>query len=253
MGREDYTDPWMRHVPALFRALADPAARAAMPRPEGRSLEEACASWGALHYALNCLLAWRDIPKGLAWWYRAGKPVVDSDVLALIRDVWGQGDLIDYYAAWAWKPAGPRWLAPLGDGLSEGPSPTELAKNSHWPDEAWWRAFLRRGAVHRHDPFYGGGNPLHLSSHTGWEDSVPSESPVVHLEPSERRGVLITDGLSHWLADLEVLGQTLPPSGNRSWRIEVFDRRIGFLGEYRQSRVTGRWFRGRHGIHEQGC
>lgn len=144
-------------------------------------------------------------------------------------------------------------MAPQGSGLSEVPPPTELAKNSHWPDEAWWRAFIRRGAVHPHDPFYGGSNPLHLSSHTGREDSVPSESPVVHLEPSERRGVLVSEGLRHWLADLEVLGQTLPPVGNRSWRIEVFDRRVGFLGEYRQSRVTGRWFRGKHSIHEKGC
>jgi hypothetical protein len=62
----------MRHVSALFRALADPSSRHALPRPATGSLEEACATWGALHYALNCLLGWRDVPKGLAWWYRAG-------------------------------------------------------------------------------------------------------------------------------------------------------------------------------------
>ena len=105
MGRDDNTDPWMRHVPALFRALADSASLEVLPRSVTGSLQDACATWGALHYALNCLLGWRDVPKGLAWWYRAGKPVEGSEVLALIHDVWGRDDLIDYYAAWAWKPA----------------------------------------------------------------------------------------------------------------------------------------------------
>lgn len=249
----DGTYAWVRHVPALFRALADPPLRDVMPRPVTGSLEDACASWGALHYALNCLLGWRDVPKGLAWWYRAGKPVEGSEVLALIRDVWGRGDLIDYYAAWAWKPAGQGWMVPQEFARMDGPSPTELAKNSHWPDEEWWRVFVRRGAVLHHDPFYGGSDALHLSGNTGREVRSRSKAPVTHFDAAERRGVLITEGLKHWLADLEALGQKLPTVGDRSWRIEVFDRRVGFLGEYRQSRVTGRWFRGKHSIHAQGC
>lgn len=253
MGRDNQRDQWMRHVPALFRALADSSSRTALPRPVTGSLEEACASWGALHYALNCVLGWRDVPKGLAWWYLAGKPVEGSEALALIREVWGQEDLIDYYAAWAWKPAGQGWLFPQEFAPLDGPSPTDLAKNSHWSDEEWWRAFVRRGAAHHHDPFYGGSDALHLSVHTGREDCVRSKDPVIHLDASGRRGVLVTEGLSHWLADLEALGHELPPLGDRSWRIEVFDRRVGFLGEYRQSRVTGRWFQGKHSIHQQGC
>lgn len=252
MGRNDHTGPWMRHVPTFFRALADPGSYV-LPRPVTGSLEDACASWGALHYALNCLLGWRDVPKGLAWWYRTGKPVEGSEVLTLIRHVWGRDDLIDYYAAWAWKPDGQGWMVPQEFAPLDGPSPTELAKNSHWTDEGWWRAFVRRGAVHHHDPFYGGSDALHLSAHTGREGGVPSHAPVVHLDAPGRCGVLVTEGLQHWLADLEVLGQTLPTLGDRSWRIEVFDRRVGFLGEYRQSRVTGRWFRGKHSVHEQGC
>lgn len=243
----------MRHLPELFRALADQASRSAMPLPATGSLEQACATWGALHYALNCLIGWSDVSKGLAWWYRAGKPVEGSDVLALVSEVWGKGDLIDYYAAWAWKPAGHGWMVPQEFSPLDGPSPSDLAKNSHWPDEGWWRAFVRRGSVHHHDPFYGGSDALHLAAHTGREQVVPSQSPIVHLNAPERRGVLVTQGLRHWLADLEALGQQLPPLGNRSWRIEVFDRRVGFLGEYRHSRVTGRWFRGKHSIHEKGC
>lgn len=250
--RNDFPDPWTRHVPALFRALSDPALRSAIPVPTSGSLDDACASWGGLHYAFNCLLGWRDIPKGLAWWYRTGKPVEGSEVLALIDDVWGRDDLLDYYAAWAWKPVSRGWMVPQEFSTLGEPSPTDLAKESRWPDEAWWRAFIRRGAIHHHDPFYGGSDALHLSAHTGREEFAPSEAPMIHLEAS-RRGVLITDGLRHWLADLEALGPKLPTLGDRSWRVEVFDRRVGFLGEYRKSRVTGRWFRGRHSVHEQGC
>ena len=253
VSADGHVDIWMSHVPALFRALANPASIAALPRPATGSLQDACANWGALHYALNCLLGWRDVPKGLAWWYRAGKPVEGSDVLALVQDVWGPDDLIDYYASWAWKPADQGWMAPQEFSPPEGLSPTDLAKNSHWPEEEWWRAFVRRGAVLHHDPFYGGSDALHLSVHTGREDRVPSKAPVIHLDAPARRGVLITEGLRHWLADLEDLGHELPPLGDRSWRFEVFVRRVGFLGEYRLSRVTGRWFQGKHSIHQQGC
>lgn len=144
-------------------------------------------------------------------------------------------------------------MAPQALYTPEAPSPTDLAKESQWSDEEWWRAFIRRGAIHHHDPFYGGSDALHLSTHTGREEFVPSDTAMIHLDASRRRGVLVTDALSHWLADLEALGPKLPDLGDRSWRIEVFDRRVGCLGEYRKSRVTGHWFLGRHRIHEKGC
>ena len=246
-------DPWMRHVPVLFRALADPDQREAMPRPVTGNFDTALATWGALHFAFCSLLGWSDVGKGLIWWYREGKPVDGSPVLDLIKEVWGERDLIDDYAAWAWKPADRGWPAPQWADPMHGPSPTELAKTSRWPDEEWWRAFVRRGQDHHHDPFYGGTDPLHLSIHSGREDQTPSVAPVVQLDPKNRRGVLITEGLSHWLADLDVLGQTLPPLGDRSWRIEVFDRRVGWLGEFRKSRITGRWFLGKHSVHMAGA
>ncbi len=237
-------DPWMRHVPALFRALADPDQRALMPRPAAGDPWEACATWGALNYALHCLLGWSDVGKGLAWWYREGKPTDDAPVLSLIKEVWGERDLIDYYAAWAWKPRGQDWSSSMN-----GRSPSELAKASRWPEEEWWRSFVRRGQALREDPFYGGSDSLHLAGHTGREDQKLSAAPVVHLDQKHRRGVLITEGLNHWIADLDVLGEALPSLGDRSWRIEVFDRRVGWLGEFRQSRVTGRWFLGKHSVH----
>ena len=82
----------------------------------------------------------------------------------------------------------------------------------------------------------------------------------VHLRPElaawvmsvSDRIVLVTDGLDHWLADLHALEARLPPLGERSWRVEIFDRCVGYLGEYRRSRVTGRWFLGKHSVHLRG-
>lgn len=34
--------------------------------------------------------------------------------------------------------------------------------------------------------------------------------------------------------------------------VDVFDKRVGWLGTYRQSRVTGRWFAGTHSLHMVG-
>lgn len=246
------TDPWLRHVPAVFRALSDPELRTGMPRPVNASLEDACAYWGALHYVLRNVLGWADVGRGLAWWYAAGQPVADSPVLALVREVWGDDDLIDYYAAWAWLPAGVGYLHTQTQDPFNGPSPTWLAQRSRWPDEDWWRAFVRRGRLHHHDPFHGGSDPLHLAAHAGPCLDTPSADPLVQVYAAQRRVVLVTGGLAHWLADLERLHAQLPPLGDRSWRIEVFDRTVGWLGEYRRSRITGRWFTGKHTIHMQG-
>lgn len=246
------TDPWLRDVPAVFRALADPRLESAIPRPTAGPLDQACAHWGALHYALSSLLGWADVGRGLAWWYAAGQPVDDSPVLAQVQRVWGVDDLIDYYAAWSWRPPDVGYPSPQSAGIDGGPSPAWLAQHSRWPNDNWWRNFVRRGQVHRHDPFYGGTDPLHLAAHAGPPGDAPSAAPLTYIVVEQRRAVLVTGGLDHWLADLIRLQDQLPSVGERSWRVEVFDRATGYLGEYRRSRVTGRWFTGKHSIHLRG-
>lgn len=242
---------WTSQYAALHRALAD-GDFDSFPRPANAGLEAACACWGTLHYALNCLLGWKHVGHGLSCWYGDGKPTEDSPVLKLIQHVWGFDDLLDYYAAWAWKPTDAGWLHTQSDDPFQGPSPTWLARHSLWPHEEWWRRFVRRGRVHHHDPFYGGSDPLHLSIHTGREATTPSRTHVLHIDRKLSTCVLITDGIQHYLADLMVLHQRLPSLGDRSWRVEVFDRRAGWLGVFRRSRETGRWFVGQHSVHMMG-
>ena len=61
------TDPWLRDVPAVFRALADSRLESAIPRPATGALEQAWAHWGALHYTLSSLLAWADVGRRIPW------------------------------------------------------------------------------------------------------------------------------------------------------------------------------------------
>lgn len=61
------------------------------------------------------------------------------------------------------------------------------------------------------------------------------------------------DTYSGWYSALARLGATLPARfDGRSWRVDVVVRPIGWLGTYRQSRVTSRWFTGQHRWHELG-
>ena len=50
-----------------------------------------------------------------------------------------------------------------------------------------------------------------------------------------------------------VWGDALPPlARGRSWRIPVTIAPIGYVGEFRKSRVTGRWLTGKHTAHVLG-
>lgn len=68
----------------------------------------------------------------------------------------------------------------------------------------------------------------------------------------ESRAIIVTDRLGHLLADVEAVGEQPLSREDRSWRIDVFERQVGWLGKFGQSQVSGRWFTGKHHIHMQG-
>jgi hypothetical protein len=131
--------------------------------------------------------------------------------------------------------------------------PAAMARKSLWQDEDWWRAFKRRGLDLQNAPFYGGSNPLHLGhSETFGCRAEGAGEPELLVDKGRRKAVLMASGLDAWRADLQVAGLRLPGIGDRSWRVDVVDRRVGWLGEYRQRRETGVWFLGRHSVHIKG-
>lgn len=246
MPSRENPDPWCRYIPHLHRALADPSQTGHLPYvAEELTLEQACSAWEPLHYLLTALLGWRSPGHGLAWWYAAGKPV-DDPRLRLVRDHWDAHHQLDYYAAWAWAQ-GQACLTP--DDLSRA----AMARASLWPREDWWRDFKRQGLALNNDPFYGGSNPLHLghSETFGCQEEGAGEAELL-ADRGRRKAVLIVAGIETWRASLKLAGVQLPSLGERSWHVEVIDRQVGWLGEFRQSRITGQWFMGRHGRHCHG-
>jgi hypothetical protein len=69
---------------------------------------------------------------------------------------------------------------------------------------------------------------------------------------TDRRAVLVVSSFPSWRRELGEFGAGLPDLGERSWRVEVFDRKVGFLGLLRKSRVSGLWFQGKHRVHAAG-
>ena len=102
-------------------------------------------------------------------------------------------------------------------------------------------------------PYGGGTDPLHLKAHFGGpSDNPPSPPLLLHSSISERSAVLLMDSMQGWYQALTDAGSSLPPIGTRSWRVQVVVRPFGHFGTFRQSRVTGRWFAGRHRAHTPG-
>jgi hypothetical protein len=238
-------DPWCRHLPRLHRALADPEARLDLPHfTRAMRLEESCAYWETLRYLLCALLGWRDIAAGLSWWYASGKSDLGDPPLRLVSSVWDSEGQMDYFAAHEWSDT---------SGISpEELNPASQARGPFWPDEDWWRALKRRGRPYLHDPFYGGSNPLHLGHSDAFGCALPSAPFRGFWDKEQRYAVLVVDGFASWRGELLAFAEQLPSLGERSWRVEVFDRVVGYLGLYRKSRVTGLWFVGKHSLHMRG-
>ena len=240
-------DTWCRYLPLLHRLLADPLSDEPFPRvAESLPLEDACAVWETLHYLIRVLLGWNDPGLGLSWWYAHGKPVEDSPLLAAVVRWWGGENLLDFYAAWAWNESLARFRQ--GEGVRSDALPA-----GWYADARWWEAFRRRPRPAGSDPYHGGSNPLHLghSDCFGWEEVEPNRAQL-HFDVLTRRAVLIADHLGSWRGDLRWSQKRLPAIGERSWQVEVFDRQTGYLGLFRRSRETGRWFQGKHSIHIRG-
>lgn len=204
---------------------------------------ESCAVWETLHYLCLSLLGWTSPAQGLLWWYANGKPTEDSVLLTTVKKIWGTDNAIDYYAAWLWT--------------TPDPKTGKLIQKSHLPPDGWWESLKRRSPPLTHPPYGGGYNPLHLGYSEYEQLCTPhpkrsEEAPELYFDEKARRGVLVVPFFACWREELAAAALRLPILTNRSWRISVFDRQVGFLGEYRQSRVTGKWFLGRHKIHMAG-
>jgi len=237
-------DPWLQYLPELHRALAAPEISNGLPRSFiSLDFQRTCAWWETLRYVFRSLLGWRCLPAGLAWWYEAGKPTLADPRLELVLGRWDTRRELDYFAAREWVTGG---LAVVpADG------PLWPIKN-YEPAPGWMREFRSRPHLLEHSPYGGGFNSLHLGHSDLLADQLPTGASTGFHDVASLRATLIVSGFDSWQRELRAFGTSLPPLAERSWRVEVFDRKVGFLGRFRQSRVTGHWFQGKHSIHMAG-
>ncbi len=250
---QDTKDNWCRYLPDLHRLLADPNAATDWPvnycKHHLRSLrhQECCSWWETLRYIFKGLLGWKNLPAGLAWWYANDKATFDQPLLQLVRERWDSTGELDYFAAREWYADGH-----TGNGLDELPWSGPL-ESPYEPSPGWWRSFYARGPLFDYSPFGTGWNELHLgySDFIGEAPSPSKDEPTRFYDLSTRTATLIVSDFDCWKRELREFGELLPQI-SRSWHMEVFDRKIAYLGLFRQSRVTKRWFQGKHSIHMAG-
>jgi hypothetical protein len=240
----EYADPWLQYLPDLHRALAAPEMANGLPQ-SFISLDhsKSCAWWETLRYLFRTQLGWRCLPAGLAWWYEAGQPTFDDPRLEMVMKRWNARRELDYFAAREWASGGNT------GGPDEGP---EWSIRNYEPSVGWLRELQIRPHLMDHNPYAGGANPLHLCHSDSLAEQRPTGPSTGFYDLATRKATLVVSGFDSWQQELRAYGTGLPSLSDRSWMIEVFDRKVGFLGRFRQSRVTGLWFQGKHGLHIAG-
>jgi len=240
---------WFWGLPGVFRALASPFSGQLVPAaPEPRDPHaQSLGYWAALHYVLLHRLGWAHPGQGLRWWYDKGKPV-DDPTLALVAEMWDRDGNLDAYLGWLLQGR-PGFLDPACTSWARWPREIEPL-SPQWRD--WAARPLSAAARVSAHYFQGGWDALHLTGHSG-EGGVPDPaSAIAVISRNDRRAVFLTNTMDAWYFDLSEKAKGLPNIGSQVWRVDVFVRPVGFLGTYRQSSETGRWFTGRHRYHVRG-
>lgn len=254
--RQDLDDPrlvgqsdrcWL--IPLLHSTLAAPSGVHRWPHyNKVTGLSDACAYWETAYYLLGVLLGWSDVGLGLKRLYDGKRPAVESPHLDLLEQVWNDRSQLDLFAMWAWERnfrVKPRNPCPAHGESDRTPDA--------FRDRDWYAHFLNRypgyGIAYDHDPYHGGTNPLHLGHALGAFDQAP-RAQLLRSSPGEGLAVLLLDGARGWATALDQVD--LPPLVDRSWHVDVVVRPLGWLGTFRRSRVTDRWFVGKHSVHMLG-
>jgi hypothetical protein len=242
---------WGRLVPYAWQLLQDPRGDSPVPecpRPQKEGADSPqIAWWSPLLQLLFYGLGWPRPELGIRHWIDAGSPT-DDDVLRLVNRWWGAR--AGYIAAWAaefgpLEQAGQRIHAAVGGTHYYG-GPL---------DDRWDRI---RATEDYRQAFGGGGDSMHLTYHC--ETAIASNDPNLPrqrlLRPSESNHslplVLVVENYEGWYQMLSTVPPKQTPDG-RSQKVDVFCTKVGFLGTYRYSRDTGRWFRGQHRWHLMGA
>lgn len=253
--------PWVAHLPTAWLACTLPP-DVALPLPEdptqafarskgsgadpGRALhEDLIAFWAPLLHLLCYGLGWTRPERGLARWLEVGAPT-DDPILRTVDRWWSRERLADFIA-WA---VSTRTVLNLGREMADR-SQTDF-DDSRLED----RYAARRETAQWQATWGGGYDSMHLVSHAALSMHYPEDAQ--HFDPvpyrisgwwapggEADRLAIVNDTYRGWYAMFWHYRPTTGENG-RSIRTEVVCTPVGWLGEFRHSRVTGLWFRGQH-------
>jgi hypothetical protein len=226
-------------VPAIWQAHADPSGTPAFPSREAAA--SGAEWWIPLVHLLCFSLGWPRPDIGLRSWIDQGRPL-GHPALGLIEAIWGRD--LDVFCVWCWRYT--HWFAQIAEALDLPPDRAPAVAM----DRTWEERIIAQAG--RDQPVGGGGDPLHLAVHAQ-SPIEPSTKSGDLLLGADRRAVLLLDEYRGWYRALHEQCGALPPLElDRSWRVDVIVRPVGWLGTFRRSRDSGRWFSGQHRFHELG-
>ncbi|WP_146220442.1 hypothetical protein [Geodermatophilus normandii] len=246
--------PWTWALPTLVQAVNDPRGPWSPPtapwksgtRSDGVPIDP-IAFWAPLTTLTWGMLGWVRPDLGVQRWIAAGRPT-DTPQLSVLDRWWGDDALA--LVSWAQTSHSLDKYSRLihertGTGAVATPVVTAVRARPEW------RSMLDGG-----DALHLGHVLEHLLGIEAADGGHPQLGRLVHDLPTgtDRDAHLVLDTYCGWYGTLARLGAGLPsrPDG-RSWQVHVTVKPLGYLGTYRRSRKTGRWFAGRHQHHILGC
>jgi hypothetical protein len=230
------TDPWANHLPLAWRLCADTGGQHDVPVRHARWSHDSEVAWWTPLFHLTLLgLGWSHPFVGLARWHEMGRPTEET-ILQVIARWWGP----HLHEILGWAYAGHAYVNQHLPISKVGPIPEHECERLLSPYRQWAGALGpdtdSMHAMH-HPPF-----EMHPSGMNSARYRFAGASP--------ERDVLVCDAYTDWPSRLrETPGQG---ADRQNRRVEVVVRPLGWLGTYRQSTQTGRWFRGQHRWHVLG-
>lgn len=252
---------WTWWLPLAWHAVVDPGASIEFPpspeRAPGREVDllyYRAAYWAPLFH-LTCFgLGWQRPDLGLARWLEQGAPT-DDPILRVIGQWWGVG--VENMLAWTTDP---NTAFPLLVGSVDaviGMQSPKTALRDRWKElrqtQEWGQILWGPDPDGMHLQLHGI-TPVEGDSWLGEAHVRGDEPELIFLNRGKsQRAVLMLDSYVGWYRHLHALGATLPDRDDgHAWRVDVVVRPLGFLGTYRRSWESGRWFSGQHRWHTLG-
>jgi hypothetical protein len=242
LDEPSWDGPWAAWLPLAWAATVESSGVHPIPEPpmittSFDSFVGPLSWWTPLPHLLAYSFGWEDLACGLRVWNELGRPI-DDPRLELIDLWWGDATL----ALAHWLEA--RRNAERPNALLEL---TDFARDNEEPEIARLVNALSEG----------GTDPLHLSAHApidALEDTdVVTDaiaSAQVFGDAGQSDAVVMFDRYEGWYGALSRIGAER--GFTTGVHVDVICRQAGWIGRYRCSPITGRWFAGAHRLHMFG-